>query len=224
MELGKSFHWLDRCWIVAARSRRSGGSGQRLLHEGLQFDIAFTSVLKRAIKTLWLALEEMDQSSIPVHRSWRLNERYYGALQGQLKHEVAMNVGEEQVQRWRRSFDVRPPALCEDDERFPGNDRRYASLDPAQLPCGESLKDTIERALPYWHETIVPAFATANTILIVAHGNTLRALIKYLDGLSDEKVVGLEVPTGEPVVYHFDREFQVQESPTFAQLMSKCAH
>ncbi|TWU21441.1 2,3-bisphosphoglycerate-dependent phosphoglycerate mutase [Novipirellula galeiformis] len=199
-------------------------AGRRLLHDGLQFDIAFTSVLKRAIKTVWLALEEMDQMWIPVHRSWRLNERHYGSLQGQFKHEVAKKVGEEQVQRWRRSFDVRPPALSEGDKRFPGNDRRYASLDPAQLPCGESLKDTIERALPYWHETIVPAFASADSILIVAHGNTLRALIKYLKGLTDEKVVGLEVPTGEPVVYRFDHELRLQQLPTFAHSMSRCAH
>lgn len=136
---------------------------------------------------------------------------------------MAKEVDEEQVLRWRRSFDVRPPALREGDKRFPGNDRRYASLDPAQLPCGESLKDTIERASPYWHETIVPAFASADTILIVAHGNTLRALIKYLNGLSDAKIVGLEVPTGEPVVYRFDHELRVQELPTFAQLLSRCA-
>ncbi|QDT12714.1 2,3-bisphosphoglycerate-dependent phosphoglycerate mutase [Planctomycetes bacterium K23_9] len=199
-------------------------AGRRLLHDGLKFDIAFTSVLKRAIKTLWLVLEEMDQMWIPVHRSWRLNERHYGALQGESKDEMAERVGADQVLRWRRSFDVRPPLLTEGDKRFPGDDRRYASLDPSQLPCGESLKDTIERALPYWHNTIVPAFASADTILIVAHGNTLRALNKYLNGLSDEKVVGLEVPTGEPVVYHFDHALRLQGLPTFAQSMSGCAH
>lgn len=184
-------------------------AGRRLLQEQLQFDIAFTSVLKRAIKTLWLVLEEMGQSWIPVHRSWRLNERHYGSLQGQFKHEVAKNVGEEQVQQWRRSFDVRPPALCEGDERFPGIDRRYASLDPTQLPRCESLKDTIERALPYWHETIVPAFATADSVLVVAHGNTLRALVKYLDNISDDEIVNLEIPTGAPIIFPLDETLQL---------------
>ncbi|QDT02153.1 2,3-bisphosphoglycerate-dependent phosphoglycerate mutase [Rubripirellula lacrimiformis] len=175
-------------------------SGRRLATEGIQFDIAFTSVLKRAIKTLWLALEEMDQMWIPVQRSWRLNERHYGSLQGEFKHEMAERVGEEQVQRWRRSFDVRPPLLTVGDKRFPGCDPRYAKLRSDQLPLGESLKDTIERTLPYWHRSIVPAFDAANRVLIVAHGNTLRALVKYLDNVSDDEIVHLDIPTGVPIV------------------------
>ena len=179
-------------------------AGRLLGQEGYAFDVAFTSVLKRAIRTLWIVLDEMDLMWVPVHRSWRLNERHYGALQGLNKAETAARHGEEQTAIWRRSYDVRPPALTPDDPRHAGHDRRYAALDPGDVPLTECLKDTVERFLPHWHETIAPAIARGQKVLIAAHGNSLRALVKYLDGISDEKIVGLNIPTGIPLVYELD--------------------
>ncbi|WDQ14920.1 2,3-diphosphoglycerate-dependent phosphoglycerate mutase [Rhodopirellula sp. P2] len=176
-------------------------AGRTLLHDGVEIDIAFTSVLKRAIKTLWLVLETMDQMWVPVERSWRLNERHYGALQGRNKAETAKQLGEDQVLKWRRSFDVRPPLLDITDDRYPGFDRRYALLSESELPRGESLQDTIARCLPYWEATISPALMIGKTVLVVAHGNTIRALRKHLDEISDADIVGMEIPTGSPIVY-----------------------
>ncbi len=179
-------------------------AGRILLKEGFTFDTAYTSVLKRAIKTLWLALEEMDRIWIPVHRSWRLNERHYGALQGLNKAETAAKYGESQVKIWRRSYDTAPPPLGKADERYPGNDPRYQGLAESELPLTECLKDTVERFLPYWHETIEPEIRSGRKVFIVAHGNSLRALVKYLDQLSDEEIVELNIPTGVPLVYELD--------------------
>jgi 2,3-bisphosphoglycerate-dependent phosphoglycerate mutase len=176
-------------------------SGRTLRKEGYVFDVAYTSVLKRAIRTLWLALDEMDQMWIPVHRSWRLNERHYGALQGLNKAETAAKHGMERTMLWRRSYDVQPPALTPDDERFPGNDPRYAGLSDSDLPLTECLKDTVERFLPYWHETIAPDVRSGRRVLVVAHGNSLRALVKYLDKMSDADTVKLNIPTGIPLLY-----------------------
>ena len=179
-------------------------AGELLRDNGFEFDMAYTSVLKRAIRTLWLALDEMDRMYLPVHRSWRLNERHYGALQGLNKAETAEKHGAEQVQIWRRSYDVQPPALTKDDPRYPGHDPRYSDLTPDQLPLTECLKDTVERFLPYWHEQIAPAIRKDKRVLIAAHGNSLRALVKHLDGVSDEEIVGLNIPTGIPLVYRLD--------------------
>jgi 2,3-bisphosphoglycerate-dependent phosphoglycerate mutase len=179
-------------------------SGRSLKNEGYVFDLAFTSVLSRAIKTLWLVLEEMDLMWIPVHHSWRLNERHYGALQGLNKVETAEKFGMEKTQIWRRSYDTPPPALTRDDPRWPGNDPRYADLKPEEIPLTECLKDTVARFLPYWHETIVPAVTSGRRVLIAAHGNSLRALVKYLDQISDEKIVSMNIPTGIPLVYELD--------------------
>jgi 2,3-bisphosphoglycerate-dependent phosphoglycerate mutase len=185
----------------AAEAREAG----RLMSEaGLFFDVAYTSVLKRAIKTLWLALEEMDLMWVPIHHSWRLNERHYGALQGLNKAETAAKFGEEQVLLWRRSFDVRPPALAPNDPRHVAGDPRYAGIDPAALPLTECLKDTVARFLPLWNETIAPAVAGGERVLIVAHGNSLRALVKYLDDISERDIVGLNIPTGVPLIYELD--------------------
>jgi 2,3-bisphosphoglycerate-dependent phosphoglycerate mutase len=183
-------------------------AGRLLSKEGYLFDVAYTSVLKRAIKTLWLALEEMDLMWIPVHRSWRLNERHYGALQGLNKAQTAARHGEDQVKIWRRSYDIRPPALEPDDPRHPGKDPRYARLLSQELPLTECLKDTVERFLPYWHETIAPAVASGERVLITAHGNSIRALVKYLDQVSDETIVGLNIPTGIPLVYELDDDLR----------------
>ncbi len=183
-------------------------AGDRLKREGIVFDVAYTSVLKRAIRTLWIVLDEMDLMWIPVHRSWRLNERHYGALQGLNKAETAEKFGEEQVHIWRRSFDVPPPALERGDERFPGRDPRYVGLDGKDLPLCESLKDTIARCLPYWHQDITPAIKSGKRVLIAAHGNSLRALVKYLDNISDEEIAGLNIPTGIPLVYELDSDLK----------------
>ncbi len=183
-------------------------AGQILQAEGFTFDVAFTSVLKRAIRTLWMALDEMDQMWIPIYNSWRLNERHYGGLQGLNKAEMAAKFGEAQVKVWRRSYDVRPPALTVDDPRFPGNDPRYKALDPRDIPLTECLKDTVARFLPYWHETIAPAIRAGRRVLISAHGNSLRALVKYLDNISDEEIVGLNIPTGVPLVYELDADLK----------------
>ncbi len=182
--------------------------GRQMKADGYVFDVAFTSVLKRAIKTLWLALEEMDQMWIPVVNSWRLNERHYGALQGLNKAETAEKHGDEQVLIWRRSYDIPPPALTEDDERHPGHDFRYASLSPDELPLTESLKLTVDRFLPYWHDTIAPTIKSGKRVIIAAHGNSLRALVKYLDDVSEEEIVGLNIPTGIPLVYELDADLK----------------
>jgi 2,3-bisphosphoglycerate-dependent phosphoglycerate mutase len=171
---------------------------------GYTFDVAFTSVLKRAIRTLWIVLDQMDLMWIPVHRAWQLNERHYGALQGLNKSETAAKFGEQQVKIWRRSYDTRPPALEPSDPRFPGHDPRYRRLKPAELPLTECLKDTVERFLPYWHSTIAPAIRSGQRVLVAAHGNSLRALVKYLDGVSDADIVELNIPTGMPLVYELD--------------------
>lgn len=182
--------------------------GQVLKAEGYTFDVAYTSVLKRAIKTLWIILEEMDLMWIPVYRSWRLNERHYGALQGLNKAETAALHGEAQVKVWRRSYDTPPPALEESDSRFPGHDPRYADLRPDELPYTESLKDTVARMLPYWHETIAPVVKSGRKVLIAAHGNSLRALVKYLDNVSEEEITELNIPTGIPLVYELDEQLR----------------
>ncbi len=181
----------------------------RVLRDGAYvFDVAFTSVLKRAIRTLWIALDELDQMWIPVTKSWRLNERHYGALQGLNKAQTAEQYGEEQVRLWRRSYDVRPPALDLDDPRFPGRDPRYADLDAGDLPRCEALIDTVARFLPYWHGEIAPAIRSGKRVLVAAHGNSIRALVKYLDQMSDDAIVGLNIPTGVPLVYELDAELR----------------
>jgi len=187
-------------------------AGRVLKREGYIFDLAFTSVLRRAVRTLWIVLDEMDLMWIPVVRSWRLNERHYGALQGLNKAEMAVKFGEEQVKLWRRSYDVRPPALEEKDERWPGHDPRYRGLDRRAVPFTECLKDTVERALPFWHDAIVPAVLDGRCVLVSAHGNSLRALVKYLDDISDADIVGLNIPTGVPLVYHLDERLKKIES------------
>ena len=179
-------------------------AGRLLRREGFDFDFTFTSVLKRAIRTLNLALEEMDRLWLPVEKDWRLNERHYGALQGLNKAETAAKFGEAQVLKWRRSYDVPPPALEPGDERPPGKDPRYAKLDPADIPLTECLKDTVARVVPYWEARIAPRVAAGERVLVAAHGNSLRALIKHFDGLSDDAIVGENVPTGIPLVYELD--------------------
>jgi len=179
-------------------------AGQNLRDGGYSFDVAFTSVLKRAIRTLWILLDEMDLIWLPVGKDWRLNERHYGALQGLNKAETAGKYGVEQVKLWRRSFLVRPPALEQGDPRHPRFDPRYLRIDPNLLPAAECLRDTVERVLPFWREQIVPVLQSGQRPLIVAHGNSLRALVKYLDGVSDDDIVNLEIPTGRPLVYELD--------------------
>lgn len=176
-------------------------AGRTLKQEGFIFEVAFTSVLSRAIKTLWLVLEEMDLMWIPIHNCWRLNERHYGALQGLNKAETVQKYGMEQTQIWRRSYDVPPPPLTPDDPRWPGRDPRYADLKPEEIPLTECLKDTVARFLPYWHDTIAPTIRAGKRVLISAHGNSLRALVKYLDNISDQEIVSLNIPTGIPLVY-----------------------
>jgi len=184
--------------------REAHQAGRLLREGGYTFDLAHTSVLKRSIRTLWITLDEMDLMWIPVYRSWRLNERHYGALQGLNKRETAEKYGMEQVHIWRRSYDIPPPILDETDERFPGRDPRYAGLKPGEAPRGESLRMTLERVLPYWHETIVPDLRAGKRILIAAHGNSMRALVKYLDKIPDEVITELNIPTGVPLVYELD--------------------
>ena len=179
-------------------------AGKLLKAEGYAFDVAHTSVLKRAIRTLWIALDEMDQMWIPVYRTWRLNERHYGALQGLNKAETAAKFGDDQVLVWRRSYDTPPPALEASDPRFPGREPRYADLSKKELPLTECLKDTVARFLPYWHKTIAPEVKKGRRVLIAAHGNSLRALVKYLDNVSEKEIVGLNIPTGIPLVYELD--------------------
>jgi 2,3-bisphosphoglycerate-dependent phosphoglycerate mutase len=179
-------------------------AGEVLKGGGYTFDCAFTSVLKRAIRTLWIVMDEMDLMWIPVENSWRLNERHYGALQGLNKAETAAKFGDNQVKVWRRSYDIPPPELEPTDERFPGNDPRYHSLAPDELPRTECLKDTVERMLPYWHQSIAPAVVQGKRVIVAAHGNSLRALVKYLDNVSEQEIVGLNIPTGIPLVYELD--------------------
>jgi 2,3-bisphosphoglycerate-dependent phosphoglycerate mutase len=190
---------------LSARGREEAREAGRLLKEGgYGFDLAFTSVLKRAIRTLWIALDEMDLMWIPVEKCWRLNERHYGALQGLNKAETAAQHGEAQVKIWRRSYDIPPPALERADPRHPSRDPRYAALSDSELPLTESLKDTVARFLPYWHDTIAPAVTSGRRVLIAAHGNSLRALVKYLDNISEQAIVELNIPTGIPLVYELD--------------------
>lgn len=183
-------------------------AGKSLREAGFVFDVAYTSVLKRAIKTLWIALEEMDLMWIPVHHSWRLNERHYGALQGLNKAEMAVAYGEQQVHVWRRSYDIQPPALEKIDPRYPGTDPRYLSMDPKDIPLTECLKDTVNRFLPHWHDTIKPSILSGKRVIIAAHGNSLRALVKYLDNIPDDKIVGLNIPTGVPLIYDLDEQLK----------------
>jgi 2,3-bisphosphoglycerate-dependent phosphoglycerate mutase len=189
--------------------REAHMAAKLLMDDGYKFDIAYTSVLKRAIKTLWMVLEDMDLMWIPIYNSWRLNERHYGALQGLHKAETAKKCGEEQVHQWRRSYDVRPPALTKDDPRYPGKDPIYASLSEEDLPLTECLKDTVERFLPYWHEVIAPTVKSGKKVIISAHGNSLRALVKYLDNVPDEEIPKLNIPTGIPLIYELDDELKV---------------
>ncbi len=179
-------------------------AGKLLKQEGWDFDVCYTSVLKRAIRTLNLTLDQLDRLWLPVFKSWRLNERHYGALQGLDKAEMAKKFGEEQVLIWRRSYDTRPPALEASDERFPGRDRRYAELTKEQLPLTECLKDTVARVVPYWESDLAPAIKSGKRVLVAAHGNSIRAFIKYLDNVSDKDIVGLNIPTARPLVYELD--------------------
>ena len=183
-------------------------AAQILKEEGYTFDIAYTSVLKRAVRTLWIVLDDLDLMWIPVHRSWRLNERHYGALQGLNKAETAAKHSDEQVLVWRRSYDIRPPALEKTDPRFPGHDPRYKGLEDRDIPVNECLKDTVDRFLPYWHEVIAPELKNGKRIIIVAHGNSLRALVKYLDGIPEEEIMKLNIPTGINLVYELDDDLR----------------
>jgi len=183
-------------------------AGAVLKREGYEIDVAYTSVLRRAIKTLWTVLEEMDRMWIPIHHSWRLNERHYGALQGLNKAETAAKFGDAQVKIWRRAYDTPPPPLPDDDPRIEAGDRRYADLPATQFPRTECLKDTVARFLPYWHETIAPAVRSGRRVIIAAHGNSLRALVKYLDEVSDAEIVELNIPTGQPLVYELDADLR----------------
>jgi 2,3-bisphosphoglycerate-dependent phosphoglycerate mutase len=183
-------------------------AGKLLKENGFTFDIAFTSVLKRGIRTLWIVLDELDLLWIPVFKSWRLNERHYGALQGYYKAKMAAELGEDQVLIWRRSYDIPPPPLKTTDPRYPGTDKRYKDLDPKDIPLSECLKDTVERFLPYWHEKIAPTIKEGKNLLISAHGNSLRALVKYLDNVSEEKIVDLNIPTGIPLIYELDDDLK----------------
>ena len=183
-------------------------AGKLLKEHNFSFDHAYSSVLKRAIRTLWIVLDELDAMWVPTEHNWRLNERHYGALQGLNKAETAVQYGEEQVHLWRRSYDIPPPLLEPSDERHPKNDLRYADIPAEQLPCGESLKDTLHRLLPYWHSTLAPALNAGQKILIVAHGNSLRALVQYLDNLSNDEILNLNIPTGVPLVYELDEELK----------------
>ena len=190
--------------LTETGAEEARSAGRLLKAEGFRFDTAFTSVLKRAIRTLWIVLDEMDLMWIPVHRSWRLNERMYGALQGLDKAKTAERYGDKQVHIWRRSYDTPPPALEPGDDRDPSRDPKYAGLAPEEIPRTESLKNTIDRFLPYWHETIAPAVTAGKRVLIVAHGNSLRGLVKHLDNVSESDILKLNIPTGVPLVYELD--------------------
>ena len=188
-------------------------AGKALKEMGLVFDVAYTSYLKRAIKTLNFVLEEMDELYIPVNKSWRLNERHYGALQGLNKAETAKKYGDEQVHIWRRSFGIAPPSIDETSEYYPKSDRRYADLDDKDIPLGESLKDTIARVLPYWHSNISKSLEEGKNVIVAAHGNSLRALIKYLLNISDEEILNLNLTTGKPLVFEIDKDLKVVSAP-----------
>jgi len=194
--------------LSAAGLEEARAAGRLLAAEGLDFDIAYTSVLKRAIRTLWLALDEMDRLWMPVEKSWRLNERHYGALQGLNKAETAAKFGEAQVLAWRRSYDTPPPALAPGDARDAAADPRYAGLARAEVPLTECLKDTVARVLPYWNDVIAPAVRAGRRVLVAAHGNSLRALVKHLDRVSDADIVGLNIPTGVPLLYELDAQLR----------------
>jgi 2,3-bisphosphoglycerate-dependent phosphoglycerate mutase len=183
-------------------------AGQKLKANGYDFDLGYTSVLKRAIHTMWHALDSMDRSWLPVAHHWRLNERHYGALQGLNKAETAQKFGDAQVLAWRRSYDVPPPALAADDKRCERNDPRYAKLKTAEVPLTECLKDTVERVMPFWNESLSPAIRSGKRVLISAHGNSIRAMVKYLDNISDQDIVGLNIPNGEPLVYELDADLR----------------
>jgi 2,3-bisphosphoglycerate-dependent phosphoglycerate mutase len=195
--------WTDVDLSDKGRQEAKAGA-QALKDGGYTFDVAYTSVLKRAIRTLWMALDEMELQWIPVHRDWRLNERHYGGLQGLNKSETAAKYGEAQVKIWRRSYDIPPPPLEKTDPRFPGHDRRYADLTPAELPLTECLKDTVARFLPMWHDAIAATVKSGKRVIIAAHGNSLRALVKYLDNIPESEIVELNIPTGIPLVYELD--------------------
>lgn len=194
-------------------------AGRLLREQEYAFDIAYTSVLKRAIRTLWITLDEMDQMWIPIQHTWQLNERHYGALQGLNKAETAAKYGDEQVLIWRRSYDIRPPALTSDDERYPGTDPRYKNLDQDDIPLTECLKDTVARFLPYWNTTIAPQVRAGKSVIIVAHGNSLRALVKYLDNMSEEEILNCNIPTGIPLVYELDDNLKPMQSYYLGNLL-----
>lgn len=199
--------WTDVDLTEQGIAEARAGAGT-LLDERLEFDVAFTSVLKRAIRTLWLMLDEMDAMWIPVERHWRLNERHYGALQGLDKAETTAKHGADQVKVWRRSYDIAPPPLTEDDDRHPRHDKRYRNVDPADLPATESLKTTLDRVRPYWDSRIVPALGEGKNVLVAAHGNSLRALVKMLEGISDDEITEFNIPTGAPRIYEFDSDMR----------------
>lgn len=200
--------WTDVDLSDKGRSEAKS-AGELLKKEGFTFDFAYTSVLKRAIHTLWGVLDQMDQQWLPVEKSWKLNERHYGALQGLNKSETAKKYGDEQVKLWRRAFAITPPPLTKDDQRYPGHDPRYAGLTEKELPLTESLATTIERVIPYWNDVIKPRVAKGEKVIIAAHGNSLRALVKYLDNMSEEAILELNIPTGIPLVYEFDEKMNV---------------
>jgi 2,3-bisphosphoglycerate-dependent phosphoglycerate mutase len=216
--------------LSAQGKTEAAKAGELLKAEGFSFDVAFSSVLKRAIRTLWITLDALDLMWIPLEHSWRLNERHYGALQGLNKAETAEKYGEEQVLIWRRSYDIRPPALAESDVRYPGTDPRYRGLSASELPVSECLKDTVARFLPYWHQTIVPAIRNGKKTIIVAHGNSLRALVKYLDDISDEAILALNIPTGIPLIYELDdklkpiRHYYLGDSEAIAKAITTVAN
>ena len=194
--------------LTARGQEEAKAAGKILRQNGFAFDVAYTSVLKRAIRTLWIVLDEMDQMWIPITHSWRLNERHYGALQGLNKAETAARYGDEQVLIWRRGYDILPPALTVDDERYPGFDPRYSKLTKEEVPLAESLKDTVTRFLPFWNQSIVPDLQAGRSVIIAAHGNSLRALIKYLDNVSDQAIIDYNIPTGIPLVYELDKQLK----------------
>jgi 2,3-bisphosphoglycerate-dependent phosphoglycerate mutase len=215
---------------LSDRGREEAREAGRLLKEGgYTFDLAYTSLLKRAIRTLWIALDGVDQMWLPVVKDWRLNERHYGALQGLNKAETAEKHGEAQVKIWRRSYDIPPPPLPADDPRHPGRDPRYAGLPPGEIPLTESLKHTVDRFLPYWHSTIAPSIESGKRVLIAAHGNSLRALVKYLDDISNDAIVELNIPTGIPLVYELDdrlrpmRHFYLGDAKAAAEAAARVA-
>ncbi len=201
--------WVDVDLTEQGRAE-ARAAGRLLKAEGLVFDVAFTSVLRRAIRTLWMCLDELDQMWLPVHRSWRLNERHYGALQGLNKAETAAKHGDEQVKVWRRSYDIPPPAMPQSDSGHPANDARYSDLDARVLPGTESLKLTLERVLPYWFDAIAPQLKQGKTVLVAAHGNSLRALYKFLNGVSDQEILEVNIPTGAPLKFELNARLEVQ--------------